>query len=82
MVKILLQQGLAVLFLGLEIVIELAFRHAGRFQYLIQANARKALAGNDPVTGFENVLARIVVTNVHGKRDCHKLDRSSSSLKA
>ena len=41
---------------------------------------RAVLVAPGAVAGFENVLAGIVVTRVHGEIVCPKLDRSSSAV--
>jgi hypothetical protein len=47
-------------------MVERPFWHTRRLQQLVEAYAGKAFAGEYPEAGFENVLTRVVVTNIHG----------------
>jgi hypothetical protein len=51
--------------------------HAGGGQDFVQATLARALADDDALAGFENVLAGVVVACVHGEMVSGKLDRSS-----
>lgn len=68
--EVVFEQGLAVVFLRFEVVIERAFRHAGGLQQFVQTDAGEAFPGKNAETGVENMLARVVVTSVHGVGVC------------
>jgi hypothetical protein len=58
-------------------MVERTLGHAGGGQDFVQAHTGEALADDDALAGFENVLAGVVVACVHGEMVSAKLDRSS-----
>ena len=66
LVEILLQQGLAELFLGLEVVVEGALGHARSRDDLGQADGRIAFLGHQRLGHIKDVLACFLCGFLHG----------------
>ena len=64
--EVVLQQGLAELFLGFEVMVERALGNARGLQDFVEADSGEAFDRHDPVSGIEQMLAGVVVAGFHG----------------